>query len=110
MANEASVLQKVKHLLQHHSKCIGLRVTSTTGMPDLIACVNGRFVGIEVKDDKNGPYQLTKAQIMRLNKIASCGGVACCVDKYNFTSFARTIDTLVENPNMAVSHWGYSPD
>lgn len=44
-----------------------------TGVPDIIACINGKFVAIEVKRSNGGIVsELQKAQIQ---KIKSCGGV-----------------------------------
>jgi len=44
------------------------------GTPDILACVGGRFVGIELKkDDKSPPDKL---QQHKLKKIASAGGVS----------------------------------
>ena len=44
-----------------------------TGVPDIIACVKGKFVAIEVKRSNGGIVsELQKAQI---KKIKACGGV-----------------------------------
>lgn len=44
-----------------------------TGVPDIIACVKGKFVAIEVKRSNGGIVsELQKAQ---MQKIKSCGGV-----------------------------------
>ena len=46
----------------------------SVGIPDLIACVNGRFVGIEVKRPKGGV--VSKVQQVKINLINMAGGVA----------------------------------
>lgn len=107
MASEYLVLDAVKSLLKGHGKCVGLRVSEVTGMPDMIACIGGRFVGIEVKDDIDGPYSLTKAQKMRLRAIVSAGGVACVVDKHNLPDFIEFVDQLADDPFMEISEWGF---
>lgn len=47
----------------------------TAGIPDIIACVNGRFVGLEVKLPGR-ERKLTKLQDHTLQRIAECGGEA----------------------------------
>ena len=48
----------------------------TAGIPDVIACVNGRFVAFEVKAPTG---KATKLQEATINKILSAGGVAAVV-------------------------------
>lgn len=48
----------------------------SAGIPDLIACYNGRFLGIEVKVGKNKPSDLQKAKLSLINK---AGGTGICV-------------------------------
>jgi hypothetical protein len=45
----------------------------TSGIPDIIACVRGRFVGIEVK--ANAKAKLTALQRRRADEIEKAGGV-----------------------------------
>lgn len=99
MANEAAVLKEVKRILNDQEKCLGMRVTNVTGFPDMLACINGRFVGIEVKDDINGPYTITKGQIIRLKQIVRAGGLACVVDKENLDLFKLHIKLIAESPH-----------
>lgn len=106
MANETRVLSKLKTLLSNHEKCVGIRVTNVTGMPDTLACVNGRFVGIEVKWDKNGSYGLRKSQKVRLRHILAAGGVACVVDKNNINEFEKLLDKLCESDIVEPLLWG----
>lgn len=49
-----------------------------SGIPDLIACIQGRFVGIEAKAGKNKP---TPLQLKNLNEIYKCGGIALCINE-----------------------------
>ena len=46
------------------------------GIPDILTCVNGYFVGIEVKDTGGRP---TDIQIQKIKKIRSAGGFAWVV-------------------------------
>ena len=48
----------------------------TAGIPDIIACVDGRFYGFEVKTETGKPTKLQEATI---RKILKAGGVAVIV-------------------------------
>ena len=48
----------------------------TAGIPDIIACVDGRFYGFEVKTEAGKPTGLQEATI---RKILNAGGVAVIV-------------------------------
>lgn len=48
----------------------------TAGIPDVICCYKGHFVGFEVKTDKGQPTELQKATI---EKIQNSGGTAVVV-------------------------------
>lgn len=47
---------------------------SKAGTPDIIACVNGRFIGIEVKRPDGG--KVSELQKFHINAISEAGGVA----------------------------------
>lgn len=49
-----------------------------SGVPDVIACLNGRFVGIECKAGSNKP---TALQLAELQKIETAGGEAFVVNE-----------------------------
>ncbi len=66
----------------------------TTGLPDIICCVSGRFVAFEVKrpaGDGRAGGKLTKLQEVALGKIQAAGGVAVMV-----TSL-EDVKTVVKN-------------
>ena len=48
----------------------------TAGIPDIICCIEGRFVGFEVKNEKGKPTKLQEATI---RKIKASGGIAMVV-------------------------------
>ena len=56
-----------------------------TGVPDLILCVEGRFIGLEVKFIRPGESRdhavsrVTPGQRMQIRKINQAGGVAAAV-------------------------------
>jgi hypothetical protein len=50
------------------------------GAPDILACLNGRFIAIEVKAGKNKP---TALQIRALQSIHDAGGLALVINDTN---------------------------
>lgn len=56
-----------------------------SGVPDIIACINGRFVAIEVKRAKGGI--LSKLQEIQIKKIQDSQGIA---------GVARSIDEFLD--------------
>jgi len=48
----------------------------TSGLPDIICCINGRFVAFEVKQPSG---RLTKLQEVTIRRINEAKGVACKV-------------------------------
>lgn len=65
---------------------------SKAGIPDIIACVAGTFVGIEVKAPNGKPSELQKRNI-RL--IRECGGVAYILYPKDFLQFKKDIYKLL---------------
>jgi len=51
-----------------------------SGVPDIVACYEGNFIGIECKANKNTP---TKLQIKNLNSIEIAGGKAFVINEHN---------------------------
>ena len=56
------------------------------GIPDLIGCINGRFVAIEVKAS-NG--KVSPLQVRNINRITSAGG-------YGIVAYPESFDELKE--------------
>jgi len=52
----------------------------SSGVPDIIACYRGRFIGIEAKANGGKP---TALQLKNLSDIERCGGQALVVDETN---------------------------
>jgi hypothetical protein len=53
---------------------------AANGTPDILACLNGRFIAIEVKAGKNKP---TALQIRALQSIHDAGGLALVINDTN---------------------------
>lgn len=52
----------------------------TSGVPDIICCYKGRFLGLEVKLPSG---RLTELQKRAIEKINRAGGIACRVESVN---------------------------
>ena len=61
------------------------------GVPDLLICIKGRFVALEIKDPKNKSYGATGLQLQRIKEIQKAGGVAHVVE-----SIEETEEVLIE--------------
>ncbi len=62
-----------------------------SGIPDILACVNGFFVGIEVKSSSGTPSEL---QLVNLKKIDDSGGFGILLYPKDFEKFKSLVDTL----------------
>lgn len=62
----------------------------SSGVPDIVACYKGRFIGIEVKADikKSGPTALQEAN---LKTISENGGVAIVLDDNNWELIRKVL-------------------
>lgn len=63
-----------------------------SGLPDLMACIGGRFVGIEVKSE-NG--RLSKLQEHELRKIRCSGGHGIVLYPKDFEGFKEFVEKLL---------------
>lgn len=62
-----------------------------SGIPDILACVNGHFVAIEVKAQNGKPSDL---QLYNVKKIREAGGVAIILYPDGFDEFKKLIGKL----------------
>lgn len=67
---------------------------SPSGIPDIIACINGRFVGIEVKKDSG---KVSKLQERNIRLINNANGVGIILYPNNFDNFKKMILELVKD-------------
>jgi Holliday junction resolvase len=63
------------------------------GVPDILACVNGRFVAIEVKAENGKPTELQKWNV---EQIKSSGGIAMILYPQDWERFAAMIDEVLK--------------
>lgn len=53
----------------------------TAGIPDIIACVDGRFYGFEVKTETGKPTGLQEATIRKIREAGGVAGIVRSVDE-----------------------------
>ena len=78
---EARVKAQVKKILDAHGAYYFLPATGgygRSGVPDIVCCYKGKFVGIEVKAGSNTP---TALQLRELQRINATGGKAFWVNE-----------------------------
>lgn len=94
MAAEKTFETKVKKFLDEqgawHVKFFANSFTKS-GIPDVLACVNGYFVGIEVKAQNGTPSEL---QLYNVKKIREAGGFAFVLYPSGFEKFKDFIYQL----------------
>lgn len=80
MGEEKRIENSIKNWLETNNhwyiKVQGGSNNPSSGVPDLLACVHGKFIGIEVKTP-NG--QTTKIQDYQIDQINKSGGIALVV-------------------------------
>lgn len=102
---EKKVKDKVKAVLSAHGVYHFMPAThgyGSSGVPDITACMKGRFIGIECKANGNKP---TALQMKNLNTIKSTGGMAILVDETGIEGFKALIDAWA-NPKWVVPSGG----
>lgn len=62
-----------------------------SGVPDIIACVNGQFVGIECKAGSNKP---TALQLREMEAIRNAGGYAIVINEANQNELIELLETI----------------
>lgn len=62
-----------------------------SGIPDLLVCCNGYFIGVEVKAPKGKPSEL---QLYNLRKINEAGGIGFVLYPKDFDLFKKLIQKL----------------
>lgn len=62
------------------------------GIPDILACINGHFVGIEVKSDRGEPSEL---QLYNVREIRRAGGFAFVLYPSGWEWFKDFVDDLI---------------
>lgn len=90
IVREKTLETKIKEaILKQNGYVIKNQASSTTGRgkPDLSACIDGKYWGIEVKAPQ-GSVKTTHVQVLNLQRIAAAGGIAM---------YAKTADLFDQN-------------
>lgn len=100
MEREKTFENKIKKYISDEiQKAWGFKFHAGTytqsGIPDLIYCINGRFVAIEVKKEKGKPTELQKRKI---KKIIQDGGVAVIIKPSQFEDLKKLIMAVEKKP------------
>ena len=88
---EKKVKDKVKKLLEEYGAYYFMPATGgygRSGVPDLVACIKGRFIGIECKANGGTP---TALQVKNLTEIINTGGIAVAVDETGIEDLRRVL-------------------
>ena len=92
MAAEKNFENKVKKFLKEQGcyfiKYWGGGAFTKSGVPDLLVCYNGYFVGVELKAENGKPSEL---QIHNLNEINKSGGYGILLYPEKFNQFKQLI-------------------
>ena len=95
MAKEKAFENKIKDYLKsigaYFIKTHGDRF-SRVGTPDIIACVNGHFVAVEVKAENGKPSEL---QIHHIEQINKAGGYGVILYPKDFEGFKKICENLL---------------
>ena len=101
---EKDLETKVKALLNSEGcwwvKYWGGGAYTKAGVPDLLVCCEGVFLGVELKAARGRPSEL---QIHELHKIRDSGGLAILLYPDDLSVFKNLIHAIKENHPMVVA-------
>jgi Holliday junction resolvase len=93
MTPERKVKDKVKKILDQHGAYYFLPAThgyGSSGVPDIVACVKGKFIGIECKAKGN---TTTALQDRNLKQIEDTGGIALVINEHNLNALVEALES-----------------
>lgn len=91
---ESKVKKRVVEILKHYGAYYFYPVTGgfgASGVPDIIVCYNGYFIGIECKAGTNKP---TALQEQNLERIQKSGGISMVINEDNVGYVTLTLEKL----------------
>jgi hypothetical protein len=97
---EAKVKAKVKALLAKHKVYYFMPAThgyGSSGVPDIVACMHGKFIGIETKANGGVP---TPLQMKNLMSIVDNGGISLIIDETGIGMFQLMLQTWEKPSGM----------
>jgi hypothetical protein len=100
MGEEKNFENKVKKFLAANDAFVlkywGGATYTKSGIPDLLVCFNGWFLGIELKASSGKPSEL---QLYQLRKIKDAGGIAMILYPKHIEQFKKFIEQLKQGEN-----------
>ena len=96
MTPEKKVKNKVVRLLKQYGAYYFFPASygmGRSGVPDIVCCLQGRFIGIECKAGKNKP---TALQDKNLEDIRKTGGIAMVVNEENMNDVREQLIGFTE--------------
>jgi len=97
---EKKVKDAVKKILNSHNAYYFSPVTGgfgTSGIPDIVACIKGKFIGIETKAGKGKPTALQEKNLMN---IMNTGGIAVLVNEGGVETLKMFLDAELPEQGM----------
>jgi hypothetical protein len=97
---EKKVKDAVKKILNSHEAYYFSPVTGgfgTSGVPDIVACIKGKFIGIETKAGKGKPTALQEKNLMNIMRT---GGIAVLVNEHGVEPLKMFLDAGIPNEGM----------
>ena len=97
MTPEAKVKKQIRKILETSHAYFAMPIGTgygNSGVPDFLACVNGKFIGIEAKA---GAGKTTALQEANLQRIRDAGGVALVINEKNMDVLEAHLQCLT-NP------------
>lgn len=93
MATPESLVKKKIHAILKAHRAYAVNyiggISANNGTPDILACLNGRFIAIEAKAGKNKPTDL---QTLNLKRIDEAGGLALVINEENLPLLKDILD------------------
>jgi hypothetical protein len=93
---EAKVKAKIKAILKRYDVYYAMPIGTgygSSGVPDFLCCVNGKFVAIEAKAGNN---QATALQLKNLQLINASGGYTLIIREDNLDYLARILEECMQ--------------
>ena len=92
---EKDIVAAILRLLKKTPACFAWKehggMYGTAGIPDIVCCYKGRFLGLEVKQPSG---RMTELQKQTIDKINAAGGIALRVDSVaEVKSLIETLDS-----------------
>lgn len=80
----------IKHLTERGHYTVKIVAANRKGVPDVLACINGKFIGIEVKAPKKYATELQK---LNLRQICDADGIG--FETNNFEHFITVYNKII---------------